>query len=91
MKRQIVKPWLNVKRVPRSVACLATLDAIFCLAYVGTYLFVPAQFSFAKYWDLDFEGGIATWYSALKLLSIAILAALFVRRRVAKGRGSPVL
>lgn len=89
--RQIFKPLLSIKQVPRSVVWLATLDAVFCLAYVGTYLLAPAHFRFAKYWDLDFEGGIATWYSMLKFLGIAILATLFVRRKVAEGQNSPIL
>ncbi|MBE9070688.1 hypothetical protein IQ260_29025 [Leptolyngbya cf. ectocarpi LEGE 11479] len=89
--RQLFKPLFDIKQVPRSVVWLATLDAVFCLAYVGTYLLAPAHFGFARYWDLDFEGGIATWYSMLKLLSIAILATVFVRRKVAEGQGSPVL
>ena len=81
----------DIKQAPRPVACLFTLDLFFCLAYVGTHLIVPSYFSSAKYWDLDFEGGIATWYSMLKFLGIATVSALFVSRKAAEGQSSPVL
>lgn len=81
----------KVKQLPASVKCLLALDIIFCLAYVLTHLIAPDQIIGTKYWDLDDEGGIATWYSTFKLLGIGIISALFVARKMAQGRGSAVL
>lgn len=67
------------------------LDIFFCFAYIGTHVPVALDFRAVRYWDLDFEGGIATWYSAFQLLGIAILSTLFVRKKAALAQGSPVL
>ncbi|MGD1948986.1 MAG: hypothetical protein ACFB14_04995 [Leptolyngbyaceae cyanobacterium] len=88
---QISKSFFNIRQIPLVVICLFILDVFFCFAYIGTHVPAPLDFKAVRYWDLDFEGGIATWYSAFQLLGIAILSTLFVRKKAVAGQGSPVL
>ena len=82
---------LRIKQLPGPVKCLLALDILFCLAYIATHLIAPDQVIDSKYWNLNHEGSISTWYSMLKFLGIGIVSAVFVYRKMAEGRGSAVL
>ena len=88
---QLSKALLRIKQLPGSVKCLLALDALFCLAYIANHLIAPDQVIGSKYWNLNHEGSIATWYSMLKFLGIGIVSAVFVYRKMAEGRGSVAL
>ena len=85
---QISKTVFNQRQVPRSVATLLLLDLILCFVYVVTHLLIASWIEPYYLWNLDSEGSIASWYSVAKYLGVAILAALFVYRRMAKGHSS---
>ncbi|WP_152532221.1 hypothetical protein [Leptolyngbya sp. Heron Island J] len=83
---QISKTIFNHRQVPRSVTILLSLDLLFCFVYVVTHLLIASFVEPYYLWNLDSEGSIASWYSVFKYLGVAVLAALFVYRRMAKGQ-----
>lgn len=72
------------RRIPAPVAVLLALDLLFgALHLVGPYL--PDALAEARFWNLNAERAVATWYATLQLSLIGILLLAYAAGR----RGGP--